>query len=484
MGLLVQAARGSRGSVAPGNEIVRAATASPANYPAGSGAGGGMTYAWDGRVPILNARTYRNWYRTSEWIRGAVDIRTSQVVSAEWDVVAKDKDQQYSKRLRRDVRDKLEKPNPIADSFGSFLEPVIRDLVVLDAGCIEKERNLMGELLNLWPVNAAEIRVSATWDGSDPKEPRYFWYPDGYKPRASFRNDEFIYMIQHHQTNTPVGLPAMETLRLTIEAELQAHEYNRRQVAGAAPDGVMDLGKTFTREQVNSFRAFFESEVAGRGAVGFIGGTEGAKWIPLRGTNRDMQFLEWQVYLVRKIAVVFGLTPQDLGVTFDVNKSTSETQIQISEDRGLRPLMAKIQDYITREVVWDPSFGGSKNNLAFRFTSLNLKESTAKSKILESALSGVPWRFINEARMEEGREPIPEMDGKLVMETPVGALDITDVPTVREYLELQQAAKAQPAASKELSDIVALVASQGEYIRQVLDHLSQRPAEIASTVDD
>lgn len=304
----------------------------------------------------------------------------------------------------------------------------------------------MGEMVNLWPVDAALMRVSTTWDGSNPEEPRYYFYPDGYKPTASFRNEDFVYMIQHRQTSTPVGLPALETLRMTIEAELQAHEYNRRQVAGAAPDGVMNLGEGFSRDQVQSFRSFFESEVAGRGAIGFIGGTKSPSWIPFRGNNREMQFLEWQIYLVRKIAVVFGLTPQDLGVTYDVNKSTSESQIQISEDRGLRPLMAKVQDYLTEEIVWDPSFGGPKNNLAFRFTALNLKESTAKAAINHQALAGLPWRFINESRLDEGREPIPELDGKLVVMTPQGALDISDVPTVREWMEMQLAAKAAKPA--------------------------------------
>jgi len=438
MGVLVSAVRGSRSP-----EIAKAAKTSPANIPVGAYPYGAMTYAWDGRMPILNSETYRKWYRSSEWIRAAVDIRTSQVVSAEWDIVAKDKDQLYSKRLRKQIREKLETPNPMNDSFPTFIEPIVRDLVILDAGCVEKERTLLGDLINLWPVDAATIRVSTTWDGSNPKEPRYFWYPDGYKSKASFRNEDFIYMIQHRQSFQPIGIPALETLRLTIQAELDAHEYNRRQVAGAAPDGVLDLGENFTREQVSAFRAFFESEVAGRGAIGFIGGTKGSKWMPFRpGGNREMQFLEWQVYLVRKIAAVFGLTPQDLGVTFDINKSTSETQIQISEDRGLRPLMSKLQDYITEEIVWDKAFGGPANNLAFRFTSLNIKESTAKSKILTDALAGVPWRRINEARLEEGREPIPELEGKIIMATPQGALDISDVPTVREYLEMQMASKA------------------------------------------
>lgn len=437
MGALVRAVRGEI-ATNPAQQLVRAPQTSPARIPVGSGQ---VTYAYDGRVPVLNARTYRNWYKTSEWVRAAVDIRTSQVASAEWDIVPEDKARPYSKRLQRDVRDLLHRPNPAADSCRSFLEPVIRDLVTIDAGCVEKVRNLMGDLAELWPVDAATVRVNARWDG-DTGEYRYFWYPDGYTSKARFRNDDFIYMMAYRRSDSVVGIPPLETLRLTIEAELAAHEFNRRQVAGAAPDGVLDLGETFTREQVAQFRAFFESEVAGRGAVGFIGGTKGAQWIPFRENNRNMQFLEWQIYLVRKIAAVFGLTPQDLGVTYDVNRSTAETQIQISEDRGLRPLMSLVQEYLTKEVVQDRSFGGPANNLAFRYTALNLKESTAKAAINEKALGGIPWREINEVRVDEGREPVPSLQGKFVVQTPQGALDISDVPTVREYLEMQIAARA------------------------------------------
>src|SRR6185503_2359198 len=133
------------------------------------------------------------------------------------------------------------------------------------------------------------------------------------------------------------------------------------------------------------------------------------------------------------------------GVTFDINRSTSEIQLQVSEDRGLRPLMSLTQEYFTEEIVWDRAFGGPANNLAFRFTALNLKESTAKAAIYEKALAGVPWRFINEARVDEGREPIPEMEGKLIMSTPTGAVNIMDIPTVREVMEATNAAKQKPA---------------------------------------
>jgi hypothetical protein len=166
--------------------------------------------------------------------------------------------------------------------------------------------------------------------------------------------------------------------------------------------------------------------------MAFLGGTKNPQFIPFRQSNRDMQFLEWQNYLVRKIAAVFQIAPQDLGLSFDVNRSTSEVMQENTEDRGLRPLLALIQDYITREVVWDDGFGGPDNNLAFRFTRLNLKETTSKAQINKLALAGIPWKTVNEARKEDGREPMGDDYDKLIMSVSTGAVTLEDVPTARE----------------------------------------------------
>lgn len=425
----------------------KSAATSPKRLPPTASAVLGVTTNNKGHVAKTNVNQLRYWSEHSEWIRGAINIRRSQVSSAEWQIVPFDKRKPYSKRLQQQLSDFFNTPNPRNDSFRTLVEPIIEDLLVLDAGCIEKERTLAGGLAALWPVDGGTIRVNARWDG-DPDEARYFWYPDN-QERARFKSADFIYMMANARSHTPVGLSPLETLRLTIEAELYAHEYNRRQVAGAAPDGVMDLGEGISNQQVREFRAFFEQEVAGGGAIGFIGGSKNPKWIPFRGSNRDMQFLEWQIYLVRKIAVVMGLSPQDLGVTFDVNRSTAEVQLQVSEDRGLRPLMSLIQDYLTEEVVWDDSFGGMGNNLAFRFTALNLRETTAKAEINKMALSGTPWKSVNEARIEDGRPPLDgdEYDD-LIMQTPQGAIRVRDIPTMRELLEIQAQSRARTSGDQ------------------------------------
>lgn len=436
MGAIVQLAKGA----------IRPA-ASPKRIPSTTAVG--MVFS-SAKVGKSNAKALRQWSRSSEWLRAAISVRKTQVSSAEWDIVPFNTDVTVdNKRIAKRVKELFDTPNPRADSYRSFIEPIVEDILTLDAGCVEKVRTLRGDIAQLWGVDGGTVKVNALWDG-DPKEPRYYWWPD-WKERARWRNDEFVYMMANPNTYTPVGLSPVETLAQVIDSELGAQEYNRRQVMSAAPDGLLDLGEGFRPEQVEAFKSYWLAEVAGRGAMAFLGGSKNAKFVPFRANNRDMQFLEWQTYLVRKIAAVMQISPQDLGVTFDINRATSEVLSEQTEDRGHRPLLGLIQDFFTREIVWDPSFGGSANNLAFRFTALNLKETTAKAKVNQIALGGAPWKTINEARKEDGREPLGDTYNDLIMATPVGAVSIEELMTAREAMEAKKPAPAAggvPAKSK------------------------------------
>lgn len=398
-----------------------------------------------GRVSKANVQLFRHWAEHSEWIRAAVGIRKTQVSAAEWDIVPFDPEQQYSPELSKRIKALFDQPNPATDSFRSFVEPVIEDILVLDAGVVEKVRTLRGEVAQMWAVDGGKIRVNAFWDGVNPKESRYFWYPDGFL-RGEFTNDDMIYVMSNPATYRPVGLSPLETLKLTIDSELSGHTYNHRQVTNAAPDGMIDLGEGARPDQVEKFESYWHSEIAGKGAMAFIGGTKNAKFLPFRNSNRDMQFLEWQIYLVRKICAVFGLSPQDLGLTFDVNRSSGEVQQENTEDRGIRPILSLLQDYFTREVVWDEGFGGMANNLAFRFTRLNLRETLSSAQVMKIQLAGIPWRTVNEVRKEQGLEPWGmEFDTPMFI-TPTGAVKLDDVPSAREVMDSK--AKPAPTAGK------------------------------------
>jgi hypothetical protein len=413
--------------------LTRSYRTSPKNLPPGSA---NLIFQERGKVGKSSSSLFRNWAEHSEWIRAAINVRKAQVSSAEWDIVAFDQTKPIKESLQAELRDLFIRPNPAVESFRSWVEPIIEDILVLDAGSIEKERTLGGGVAFLHAVDGAKVKVNALWDG-DPDETRYWWVPAP-TYEVPFRNQDLVYIMANPRTYSVVGLSPLETLKMTVDAELNGSMYNTRQVTNAAPDGMLDLGEGARPEQVEGFKSYWQYEVAGRGAMAFLGGTKGAKFIPFRGSNREMQYREWLDYLVRKICAVYLISPQDIGLSFNINRSEGEIQQELTQDQGLRPLLALVQDYFTREIVWDDSYGGTANNLAFRFTRLNIKESMSKANINKLALAGMPYKTVNEARQDEGRPPLGDINdennpnNKLMANTPLGVVTVDEVLTAKE----------------------------------------------------
>ena len=137
--------------------------------------------------------------------------------------------------------------------------------------------------------------------------------------------------------------------------------------------------------------------------MAFIGGTKNPKFIPFRNSNRDMQFLEWQIYLVRKISAVFGALAPGPGH----RRSMSTAPRPRSSRRTPRTAVSgrcwpSFRTTSRGRSCGTPSFGGPTNNLAFRFTQLNLRETLNQAKVMEIQLARMPWRAVNEVRKEQG----------------------------------------------------------------------------------
>ena len=394
-----------------------------------------------------NARLFRHWSESSEIVRGAIDIRKGDLENADWDIVAYDPARPFPRRLAREIKQIFENPNPTAESFQEFVAEVGEDIMVLDAGSIEIERTLAGRPVYLWPTPGEKILVSKVWDGS-PQEARYFYRPDGTLGNEDrpLLNRDLVYIMQRPRSGSGVGLCSLHVLKRVIDAEIDGTIYNARQVGTATGDGIFDLGENAREAQVERFKSYWLNEIAGKGATAFWGGTRNAKWIPFRSSNRDMQFLEWQIYLAKKAALVFGLHPQDLGITDSVNKATAQVLDEQTDERGARRLLRLVQTHLTKEVVWDPAFGGPANNLAFRFTKLNLKQTLKNAQIEKIQLADMPSDSINAIRMAKGLPPFPDekFDWPMV-QSPVGVVSLMDVPTARELMESK--VKTPPAGA-------------------------------------
>lgn len=386
----------------------------------------------------------RKWSRSNPWIRAAINLRRQQVSRAKWDIVTYDGEERGTVRKINQVKELLRYPNRRMDSWRSLIEPVVEDILVLDQGCIEVIPTRGGAIglegakpvAELIAKNGGSIAFNNEWDGEDDNDPRYYEVDETGRQVRKFKNHELMVIIANPVTYSPIGLSPLEVLADTIEADLTAAAYNAKAVSAAAPPGVLHLGEGIRADQVDSFKAYWDTEISGRSQIAITGGGKGVQWIPLASSNRDMQFMEWQVYLARKICAVFGVQPQDIGIGFDVNRASAEVGAAFTQDNGIAPLLDLIAEYMTREIIWRYD-----KNLRFVYTEVGRESQGAMSDYYKSALSGMPWLKLNEALQERGHEGIGEMGDDIFIPSPKGYIPLS---RYEEYLNVALSSPVVP----------------------------------------
>lgn len=293
------------------------------------------------------------------------------------------------------------------DSFRSFIEQVLED-VFHGAGAVEMQLGGdAGHPLWLFPVDGLSIALNPNWDGK-PSSVRYeqllgygTTYGGGNKT-IPLRNDELIYLKPNPSTATPFGLGPLEVAFQSISRLLGVAEFAGNVSTNARPSIMLNLGENATSEVIQAFRSYWRNEVEGQGIMPIIGGRKDAASIPLHPEGDAALYLNYQEFLKSEIAVAFDLSPQNLGVERDVNRSTGEVAETRDWDQAIVPYADMISSYLTREAI-QGKLGFSQ--LQFRFPSLNEEDEKAQAEVASlqyTANSLTP----NEMRQRRGEEPL------------------------------------------------------------------------------
>lgn len=382
--------------------------------------------AIQGYDPRRGASMLRAWSRNNEWVRLAIDYRREQISMAQWKIVRLDDDKKPpDPRVVAKVRKLFAFVNPMREAFEDVLDMVIEDMLVLDAGCIEKEKTVGGDIVALWPVDGATIVPDPTWDGSDPGAPRYFQIIEGVEV-ASLRNDQLIYAMRTPTTYSPIGWSPVETLMRAIEADLYGEQYDFMMLKQTAPAGVLSLGAGVSTPEVEAFREYYESEIAGTKDLAIFGGGEpgagaGVTWTPFNRSNREQERHQYKEWLVKKIAAVFRIDKGIFNITESVNRATSKTNQQRT-DEGLKALANAIQRRITREIIWEID-----ENHGFQFENLNDRDIKAEADVDAEYVGAGIWT-VNEVRARQGLDPVSWGDAPYVPATGPVSPEVPEPP--------------------------------------------------------
>jgi hypothetical protein len=348
-----------------------------------------------------------------EPVRTAINWRKQQVAESRWRIVRTDDPKKPpDPRVVDKVNALLRYVNPTRSSFSELMHQTIEDVVVLDAGCVEKEYDAGGEIVGLWPVDGATIQIDPRWAlakkrggfGCDPKAIRYREFVNGVC-EAELRNDQLIYIMQNPTTHRLRGFSQVEMTIRTIERTLFAEQYASDLLHNPAPPGVMFVSG-LTDAQLIAFRAYFnalgpgEIPIAGGDADAGNPGRGGVDFKGIGWSPKDLMFSEFREWLITIIAFVWQIDKTIYGLVDDVNRSTSRT-MSSRTDQGFVALALRVASIITRELV-----AQIDENHGFEFIDLVVQDPLNQAKIDQIySMCGVYTPNMILSRM--GDDPVP-----------------------------------------------------------------------------
>jgi Phage-related protein len=296
------------------------------------------------------------------------------------------------------LADNLDAPNS-DDSFRSFSEQVLEDIIVGGFGAIELQ--LSGDAarpLLLYPVDGATIKMRPDWDG-DPQSIRYAQATGKYGPEAyiELADEELSYIRLNPRTHTPFGLGRLEVAFETINAFLGAHRYAARLASNSVVQFALWL-QDLTPAHHERLIRWWQDEIEGTGRVPILSAESKPEVLRFgQGTDADLR-LNWQEFLLRVIADAFDLPPLFLGLEHDVNRSTAVEVGEQAFRSAIVPTARLLAEHLTRDAIhkrlgWD--------DLEFVFTDLDARNEMEEAQIQEILLrSGV--LTVNEVRRMRG----------------------------------------------------------------------------------
>jgi 8-oxo-dGTP pyrophosphatase MutT (NUDIX family) len=226
-----------------------------------------------------------------------------------------------------------------------FLEDVLR----YDAGCLFRRRDRAGRVIGLKVVSGRTIAPVLDYWGDTPSAPApaFVQFVNG-TPWKQFTANDLIYSPFRPQPDSAYGFAPLESVLLTANTDLrfQLHFLNSF-TDGNVPEGFMSApeGRS-TPDQLIELQDYWDALLYGDQAA-----KHQMKMVPF-GTTFDFpskkEFDEkFPIYLMRKVAAAYHVTPNDLGFTDDVNRSTSEAQVDVQFRIGTLPLVQYLQDILS-----------------------------------------------------------------------------------------------------------------------------------------
>lgn len=298
------------------------------------------------------------------------------------------------------------------DTFDSFLKKIVSDSLELDQACFECIQTKGGELTEFLAVDSGTMYLADTFD--DDRKDKDFsdrtkvkgYYPSYVQVieeqiQAEFYPWEMCFGIRNESTDIDMngyGNSEIEQLVRIITWMLYSDSYNGKFFSqGSSPKGIIKVKPGTNTNRLAEFRQSWQSMVAGVNNAWKIPVMESDSmdWIDLQKNNTDMQFAQWQEYLIKISCAIFKIAPEEVGFNLGNAQgnnsmwgSDTESRIKYSRDKGLKPLLKSIQFWINKYII-----GRLDNEMEFVFVGMDVDTEDKEVELLnKKVLHGMGWK--------------------------------------------------------------------------------------------
>jgi hypothetical protein len=316
-----------------------------------------------------------------------------------------------NQEVKAQIEALLRHPNPMDYSYSQLKEMSVEDYLVIGQGAMEKQNYRDGRPYRLYPLDGARLAFIAEWDGEDQEAPRYAYLdPDFIQLSVEEKNNSTRWLKNRHavvMVNTErsydlLGLSHVEILIRIIMGLLEGDDYLYTQIAQAAPNGALTLGRGISKQQVEDLRQQIASV---RRAFVILGNMDNPQYIPFSATAREMQVLDSQEWFVRQVAAVFNLSTASLKLAVDTSRANTESMSD-DDDEGLIQALEMVRDIENAQIV--ETYGPpEEHNCMIDYPILNRKDALKQAQIGQIQGGNQAFATPNEIRTSNGLEALP-----------------------------------------------------------------------------
>jgi len=271
----------------------------------------------------------RTVYLQSSSVRPCVDAIVRVVSSLPWIVMPKKGgDPTHAVSVRNFLLD----PNSNKESLRNILAKVIVDLLVIDAGVIEKVKSGNGDLLEIYARDGATFTPIHDKHGILEKYIQRVSQHDN----IDFKLDEIIYFQLYPRTWNFYGTPIIETIRREVASLI----YSINSIGDAftkdeIPPGILSMEGLGDVAKERLETKLSEEKGLSKKGLHIIRNVKNAKWIDLKRPFQEMQLAELSTMIDLIVRRAFGIV--------DANMTLSAKHI--------RAYTQTINYYMNREVI-------------------------------------------------------------------------------------------------------------------------------------